>query len=122
MYKYHIEKSLTEAIESRCECLFPKDNLLEATFSCGHSPNLTTYRNTLLGTHNFNATQLIGFIQDWMTSEPRININGYAVKIDKSCSAAIASMNEPECGEVNNCPHADDPNVAKCVQNLGNQD
>ena len=67
-------------------------------------------------------TQLIPFIQDWVTSEARINIKGYTVKIDRSCPAAITSMNEPECGEVNNCPHADDPNVVKCVQNLGNHD
>ena len=119
LYEYHIRKSLIRAIESRCECLFPQDNLLEATFTCGYSPTLTTYRNTLLGTHNFNATQLIGFIQDWVTSGPRINVKGYAVRIDKSCPVAIASMNEPECGEVSN---SDDPNVTKCVEDLGNQD
>ena len=50
LYKYHIEEALIEAIESRCECRFPRANLVKASFSCARSPNLTTYRNTLIGT------------------------------------------------------------------------
>ena len=121
MYKYHIEEALIEAIESRCECHFPKHNFFTARFSCAGSPNMTTYRNTLVGTHNFNSTQLIDFIQDWVSSGPRINVKSYAVRIDSSCHVGIASMNEPECGEVSRCPCANDPNVAKCVEHLGNK-
>ena len=67
LYKRHIEEALVEAVES-CECHFPKANLLKASFSCASSSNLTIYQNTLIGAHSFNATQLIGFIQDWVTS------------------------------------------------------
>ena len=122
LYNHIIEKALIEAVESRCECHFPKAHLFEATFSCTSSPNLATYRNTLIGTHNFNATQLIGFIQDWVTSGPRINVKGLAVRLDKSCPVVIASLNDPECGKVSQCPCANDPNVAKCVEHLGNED
>ena len=121
LYKYNIEEALTEAIESRCECHLPRANLLKASFSCGSSPNLTTYRNTLIGTYNFNATQLIGFIQDWVTSEPQINIKDYSVWLDSSCPIAIASLKEPECGEVRHCPCANDPNVIKCMEFLGDE-
>jgi hypothetical protein len=121
LYKYHIEEALFEAIESRCKCCFPRVNLLKASFSCASSPNLTTYRNTLIGTHNFNATQLIGFIQDWVTSAPQINIKDYSVWLDSSCPVAIASLKEPECGEVRHCPCANDPTVVKCMEFLGNE-
>jgi hypothetical protein len=94
--------------------------LLKASFSCASSPNLTTYRNTLIGTHNFNATQLIGLIQDWVTSAPKINIRDYSVYLDSSCPVTIASLDEPECGEVRHCPCANDPNVSKCIEFLGN--
>ena len=97
MYKYHIEEALVEAVESRCECHFPKANLIKASFSCSSSPNLTTYRNTLIGTHNFNATQLIGYIQDWVNSEPQIVVNDYSVWLDSSCPVSIASLKEREC-------------------------
>ena len=122
LHQHNIEEALIEAIESRCECHFPEDHFLKPMFSCANSPNLTTYRNTLIGTHNFNATQIISFIQDWVNSGPWINIKGYAVWVDRSCPVTIASLNEPECGEVNKCPCANDPNVAKCVENLGNED
>ena len=121
LYKYHIEEAIVEAIESRCECHFPRANLLQPLFSCASSPNLTTYRNTLIGTHNFNATQLIGFVQDWVTSAPQINIKDYSVWLDSSCPVAIASLKEPECGEVKQCPCAHDPNVVKCMEHLGNE-
>ena len=122
LYKYYIEEALIEAIESRCECHFPKVNLLKASFSCAISPNLTTYRNTLIGTHNFNATRLIGFIQDWVNSGPKINIKTYTVWLDSSCPVAISSLKEPECGLVSQCPCANDPNVVKCVEHLENED
>ena len=121
LYKYHIEETLIEAIESRCECHFPKENLFEASFSCASSPNLTTYRNTLIGTHNFNATQLIGFIQDWVSSGPQIRVKMYAVWLDSSCPVAISSLKEPECGQVSQYPCANDPIVIKCVEHLGNE-
>lgn len=101
LYKYHVEKSLVEAVEQRCECHFPKDSLLGARFSCEMSPNLTTYRNTLLGTHNVNATQFIRYIQDWVSSDPMIIIKNYAVRVDRSCPVSIKSLNEPECQVVN---------------------
>ena len=100
LYKYHIEEALIEAIESRCECHFPKENLFEPTFSCVRSPHLTTYRNTLVGTYNFNATQLIEFIQDWVATGPQISVKHYSLWIDNSCPVAITSPREPECGKL----------------------
>ena len=104
------------------ECL-PRANPLKPSFSCGSSPNLITYRNTLIGTHivNFNATQPVGLIQDWVTSAPQINIKDYAVWLDSSCPIAVASLKEPECWKVWQCPCANDPNVVKCVEFLGNE-
>lgn len=65
------------------------------------SPYLTTYRNTLVGTYNFNATQLIGFIQDWVATGPTISVNHYSAWIDSGCPVAIMSVREPECGKLN---------------------
>ena len=70
---------------------------MQGSFGCDASPSLTTYRNSLIGTQNFNATQLIGFIQDWVTSEPIIKIDWYTIRVDSSCPTAIASLEEKEC-------------------------
>ena len=99
MYKHFIEEALIEAIKLRCECHFPRENLLQESFSCSSSPHLTTYRNTLIGTHNVNASQFVGFIQNWVNSGPRITIKGgYSVWVDKKCPVAVSSFDEPECG------------------------
>ena len=53
----------------------------------------------LLGTHNFNSTQIIGFIQDWVSTGPLIKINGNPLRVDSSCPTAISSVDDPVCGE-----------------------
>ena len=123
IYKKFVEKAVIEAIERGCECIFPPDHLLEASFSCESSPNLTTYRNALIGTHEFNATELINFIQDWVNSGSIIKIQNYSVRVDSTCLVAISSLEEVECGQpVSQCPYSSDPNFAKCVEHLGNTD
>ena len=78
---------------------------------------------TLLGTHNFNGTQIIGFIQDWVNTRPQIKFDSRIyVRIDNSCPVAISSLDESECGDKDGClTFADDPDsFAKCAGKLGN--
>ena len=79
------------------------------------------YRNVLLGTLNFNGTQIIGFIQDWVNTGPLIEIDGNSVRVDSSCPTAVSSLDEPVCGEEKEECLADvDPKVAMCAQHLDN--
>ena len=89
LYKYHAEVVLTEATESHQ----PPQSIVQLCQP--PPPQLTTYRNTLIGTHNFNAIQLIGFIQDLVTSAPQINIKDYSVWLDSNSGPVIiASLKE----------------------------
>lgn len=99
IYRNAIEEALIEAIERRCKCSFPIDNLLEDSFSCDKSPQAIVYRNTLIGTQNFNATEIIAFIQDWVYSEPKIKVEWFTVGVDGNCPVAIESLEQPECGQ-----------------------
>ena len=45
--------------------------------------DLVIYRNALLGTLNFNGTQIIGFIQEWVNNGPLIEIGGNSVRVDR---------------------------------------
>ena len=79
------------------------------------------YRNVLIGTHNFNGTQISGFIQDWVNTGPLITIDGNPVRVDSSCPTAISSLDEPVCGEEEEkCLYDNDPKYAMCVQHLAN--
>ena len=80
------------------------------------------YRNTLLGTHNFNGTEIIGFIQDWVNTGPLIKIGGNSVRVDSSCPVAVSSLDEPAvaCGQKEECLYDDDPKYAMCAEQLNN--
>ena len=97
-FRRQIEDALIDAVESRCKCHFPHSHLLNGSFHCQSSSTHVTYRNTLIGTYNFNATQLLSFIQDWVSSGASVKVDWYSVGIDKHCPVAIASLNERECG------------------------
>ena len=87
-------------------------------FICEDSPNRMTYQNMLLGTHNFNGTQVVNFIQDWVNTGPLIKIGGNYLRVDSSCPVAITSLDELTC-EV--CLFADDDlNYAIFAKHLNN--
>jgi hypothetical protein len=76
------------------------------------------YRNTLIGTHNFNGTQIVDFIQDWVSTGPLIEVDGNSIRVDSGCPTAISSLNEPVCGEQEECSCDTNPNYAMCAQHL----
>ena len=81
------------------------------------------YRNALLGTHNFNGTQIIEFIEDWASTGPLIKISRFqnSVRVDSSCPVAISSLDEPVCGQnEKERLYDNDPKYAMCAENLKN--
>ena len=112
-YQSSIRDKIIQEITSRCQCRVPKENLLPGTFSCQDSHNQTTYRSTIIGTQSYNATELVEFIQDWVTSGPTLTIQWYTVKLDPKCPVSISSLGDPECEKESS--YLDDPNIAHCV-------
>ena len=117
----HIEEALIKAVESRCKFHFPCSHLLNGSFHCQSSNTQATYRNTLIGTYNFNANQLIGFIQDWVNSSASVKMDWYSVNIDKHCPIAIGSLTETECGQEVSY-NGGNPEYDMCVEHLQNED
>ena len=78
------------------------------------------YRNALLGTLNFNGTQITGFIQDWVNTGPLIKIHRNPMRVDSSCPTAISLLDEPVCGGKEEKCLYDNPKYAMCAQHLAN--
>ena len=115
-YQSSVHDKILREITSRCQCRVPKENLLPGSFSCLYSHNQTTYRSTIIGTQSYNATELVEFIQDWVTSGPTLTIQWYTVKLDPKCPVSISSLGDPECGQSEKeSSYLDDPNIARCV-------
>ena len=77
-----------------------------------------TYRSMLLGTHNFNGEQIVGFIQDWVNTGPLIKIGVNYVRVDSNCAVGISSMYESAYEQEEVCAYANDPTHTMCAQNL----
>ena len=57
-----------------------------------------TYRNAILSTKEANRTQVIGFIQDWVSTGPLMKVAvGNSVRVDSSCYVAISALDESGC-------------------------
>ena len=55
-----------------------------------------TYRGTLFGTRNVNGTEIVGFIQDWVNTNPLIMTdNNQFARVDSNCPVVISSLNDP---------------------------
>ena len=63
-------------------------------FSCRGAENVVTYRSTVVG---LNATQLIGYLQDWVSSATTITMDWYLMDVYSACPVGIAQLDEPEC-------------------------
>ena len=114
----HIEEALIKAVEGRCECHFPRSHLLNGSFHCQCSSTQAIYRNVLIGTYNFNATHLVGFIQDWVNSGASVKMDQYSVDIDNSCPITTGSLTKPKCGQDMHCP----PSNKTCAMHIGDRD
>ena len=100
LYSDFIKDALVTAIKHHCKCHYPITNFNKDVFICEDSPpNFLIYRSSLLGTHNFNGTQIVDFIQDWVSTGPLIEVGGNSIRVDSSCPTAISSLDDPVCGE-----------------------
>ena len=77
------------------------------------------YRNVFIGTLNFNGTQIVDFIQNWVSTGPLIEVDGSSMRVDSSCPTAISSLDEPVYGEEEEkCLCDNDPKYVMCAQHL----
>ena len=85
-----------------CQCDFSRDSFNEidvtAGFQCFEaSPTAVTFRAEIMDIAKANTSQLIGYIEQWVTSRPTIVVLGSRLSIDSNCEIEIDSFSEPEC-------------------------
>ncbi|CAI8053582.1 hypothetical protein GBAR_LOCUS29303 [Geodia barretti] len=93
---------VTRAVNELCQCDFSRDSFNEidvtAGFQCFEaSPTAVTFRAEIMDIAKANTSQLIGYIEQWVTSRPTIVVLGSRLSIDSDCEIEIDSFSEPEC-------------------------
>ncbi len=87
---------ITNAVQ-RNQHNIPTENIQPGYFSCYQSTTRTTYRTTITGTKQLSAVDYTRLIQEWVESGVTTRVLWYAIKMDKTCPVAIASMDQDEC-------------------------
>ena len=92
-----IQSALISVIENYCECMFPASNIIQGQFTCLMTQTQVTYKSTISGTADNNATQLLAVLQDWVASGPVIKLDWLLLHVSPGCPIHISSMADPEC-------------------------
>ena len=97
----HIERELQsymiQIVCSNCKPL-TTSSFRKGLFLCHSNPTKTTYRTTLINPFpTKNSSQLVGIIQNWVSSSPSLVLDGLLVRVSPACAASISRIDEREC-------------------------
>ena len=92
-----IQNAVISIIENYCECTFPPSNIDPGHFTCLITTEQATYRSTISGSIDNNATRLLSVLQDWVASGPVIELDWILLHVSPDCPIHISSKADPEC-------------------------
>ena len=52
-----------------------------------------------MGTEDHNATELVGFLQEWVNSEPALQVDQFELEVGTRCPVLIPSLKQKEKGK-----------------------
>ena len=90
---------VVRAVSDLCQCDFSRDSFHEidttAGFQCfDASPTAVTFRAEILESY---ISHVIGYIEQWVASEPTVVVLSSRLSIDSGCKVEIESFSQPEC-------------------------
>ena len=81
-----------------CEQYAASTFLRSGTFICQSQPTMATYRTSLVNSGlSTCTTSLVSYIQDWVSSEPVVQLNHLLVRVNYDCPVLVAELSAPEC-------------------------
>ncbi len=89
-------REISGIISSHYDYHFPENLLKSGVFRCRSTQSEVTYRNTITSSHH-NIDEMMGYIEDWVKTEPIVQVGDFHLIVNKNCSVHISSMNDPEC-------------------------
>ena len=94
-----ILSALVLNMEQICHCEFTRDHITNSAFQCfPDSPQAVTYRAVLHGTTSASSSDLISYIEQWISDGVTISIQNILINVDPSCILVIDSVRDNECG------------------------
>ena len=92
MIRSFIHSGIAKAISYHCNCSFPVEYIRDGLFRCWNAPDEFTYRSAIVGTVAHNATELVQFLEEWVNSQPALQVDHFELWIDTKCPVPISSL------------------------------
>ena len=103
----YIQTGIVKAISDRCNCEFQATFIKSGIFHCWNAPDEVTYRSAIVGTGRHNAIKLLRFLEQWVNSEPVLQVENFGLWVSSKCRVQILSLRDPQCSSYRQ-PSADD--------------
>lgn len=85
-------------LKSQCDCNLDDNNLISDSLSCSGVVDISTlYKAGLATISDYNASDVLSILTDWLKHDPYITINNTQYKIDTSCEIVVDPNNQWEC-------------------------
>jgi len=88
----YIHSGIAEAISYQCNCSFPAEFIRGGLFRCWNAPDEFTYRSAIVGTETHNATELVQFLEEWVNSEPALQVDQFELWVGMKFPVPISSL------------------------------
>ena len=88
----YVHRGIAKAISYQCNCSFSAEFIRNGLFRCWNALNEFTYRSTIVGTKVHNATELVGFLEQWVNSEPALQMGQFELWVGTRCPVPISSL------------------------------
>ena len=86
-----VEVNLAAAIEESCSCGFNVSHLHFPTLDCDFTkPTYPTYQAFVNANSQYSVEDIVGYVEEWVASEPTINVGLVVVSLDSSCPVSPA--------------------------------
>ena len=95
-----VVSSIVSNVEQRCRCGFTSSQIRQGGFQCfSDSEDAVTYRAELHENGRATVSELVRFIEDWITEAGGVGIliQSLLVRVDGSCVVMLSSIVETEC-------------------------
>ena len=92
--------AVVDAINTRCNCSFTENSVLDGVFQCFNSEsNSVTFRGRLRGLAVTNSSTLAGYVTEWVASGAAVLLQNVFFKLDSQCrdEVVIKDLLSPEC-------------------------
>ena len=100
-------------MSARCACIFSEDSISSEYFSCRNSKTSVVYRSTITG---LNATELIGYIQNWVDSSTTLLLDWFYIDVYNICPVQISKLDESDCQLTDSKLLSTPPTLTKVIE------